>query len=165
MKEIFHRVSVRKFENRPVENDKIEQVLRAAMAAPSAGNQQPWDFYVVTSKEKLQALSQVSPYAGCAAGAPMAIVAAYRQDGCRFPQYAQIDLAIAMQNIWLAVDSLGLGGVWLGIAPEQDRMEEVEKILPIEAGQRAFAVFPMGYPAEQKSQQGRFKPERIHYIK
>ena len=165
MKEIFHRVSVRRFEDRPVEDDKIDQVLRAAMAAPSAGNQQPWDFYVVTSKKKLQALSQVSPYAGCAAGAPMAIVAAYRQDGCRFPQYAQIDLAIAMQNIWLAVDSLGLGGVWLGIAPEVDRMEKVEKILPVEAGQRAFAVFPMGYPAEHKAQQERFKPERIHYIK
>ncbi|MFT3959481.1 MAG: nitroreductase family protein [Desulfovibrio sp.] len=70
MKEIFHRVSVRRFENRAVEGDKVEQVLRAAMAAPSAGNQQPWDFYVVTSREKLQALSQVSPYAGCAADAP-----------------------------------------------------------------------------------------------
>ena len=69
MKEIFHRVSVRRFEDRPVEAEKVEQVLRAAMAAPSAGNQQPWDFYVVTAKEKLQALAQVSPYAGCAAHA------------------------------------------------------------------------------------------------
>ena len=165
MKEIFHRVSVRKFEDRAVESDKVEQVLRAAMAAPSAGNQQPWDFYVVASREKLHALAQVSPYAGSAAEAPLAIVAAYRQEGCRFPQYAQIDLAIAMQNIWLAVDSLGLGGVWLGVAPDEDRMEKVEKILPVEAGQRAFAVFPMGYPAEHKAQQERFKPERIHYIK
>lgn len=165
MKEIFHRVSVRRFENRAVEDDKIEQILRAAMAAPSAGNQQPWDFYVVTSREKLQALSTVSPYAGCAADAPLAIVAAYRQEGCRFPQYAQIDLAIAMQNLWLATDSLGLGGVWLGVAPDEDRMEKVENILPVAAGQRAFAIFPMGYPAEQKNQQDRFKAERIHYIK
>ena len=80
MKEIFHRVSVRKFEDRPVEDEKVEQVLRAAMAAPSAGNQQPWDFYVVTAKEKLQALAQVSPYAGCAAHAPMAIVTAYHEE-------------------------------------------------------------------------------------
>ena len=165
MKEIFHRVSVRRFENRAVEGDKIEQILRAAMAAPSAGNQQPWDFYVVTSREKLQALSAVSPYAGCAADAPLAIVAAYRQEGCRFPQYAQIDLAIAMQNLWLAADSLGLGGVWLGVAPDEDRMEKVENILPVAAGQRAFAIFPMGYPAEQKPQQDRFRAERIHYIK
>ena len=165
MKEIFHRVSVRKFEDRPVEDEKVEQVLRAAMAAPSAGNQQPWDFYVVTAKEKLQALAQVSPYAGCAAHAPMAIVTAYHEDGCLFPQYAQIDLAIAMENLWLAAQSLGLGGVWLGVAPEEDRMALVEKILPIEPGQRAFAIFPMGYPAEEKDQQDRFKAERIHYIK
>ena len=165
MNPIFLRTSIRSYEARPVEPEKIRLLLQAAMAAPSAGNQQPWDFYVVTSKDKLQALSQVSPYAGCAAHAPMAIVSAYSQEGCRFPQYAQIDLAIAMQNIWLAVDSLGLGGVWLGIAPEVDRMEKVEKILPVEAGQRAFAVFPMGYPAEHKAQQERFKPERIHYIK
>ncbi|MDD2967879.1 MAG: nitroreductase family protein [Desulfovibrionaceae bacterium] len=165
MKEIFHRVSVRKFEDRPVEDDKVEQVLRAAMAAPSAGNQQPWDFYVVTSKEKLQALAQISPYAGCAAHAPMAIVTAYHEDGCRFPQYAQIDLAIAMENLWLAAQSLGLGGVWLGVAPEEDRMVMVEKILSFEPGQRAFAIFPMGYPAEEKDQQDRFKVERIHYVK
>ena len=165
MKEIFHRVSVRKFEDRPVEDDKVEQVLRAAMAAPSAGNQQPWDFYVVTSKEKLQALAQVSPYAGCAANAPMAIVTAYHEDGCSFPQYAQIDLAIAMENLWLAAQSLGLGGVWLGVAPEEDRMVIVEKILSFEPGQRAFAIFPMGYPAEEKDQQDRFKVERIHYVK
>ena len=165
MKEIFHRVSVRKFEDRAVESDKVEQILRAAMAAPSAGNQQPWDFYVVTSREKLHALAQVSPYAGCAANAPLTIVAAYRQEGCRFPQYAQIDLAIAMQNLWLAVDSLLLGGVWLGVAPEEDRMAMVEKILSFEPGQRAFAIFPMGYPAEEKDQQDRFKVERIHYVK
>ena len=164
MKEIFHRVSVRKFEDRPVEADKVEQVLRAAMAAPSAGNQQPWDFYVVTSQEKLQALAKVSPYAGCAAHAPMAIVTAYHEDGCRFSQYAQIDMAIAMENMWLAAQSLGLGGVWLGVAPEEDRMAMVEKILSIVPGQRAFAIFPMGYPAEEKAQQDRFKAERIHYI-
>ena len=165
MKEIFQRVSVRRFADRAVEDAKVEQVLRAAMAAPSAGNQQPWDFYVVTSKDKLQALSQVSPYAGCAAHAPMAIVSAYRQEGCRFPQYAQIDLAIAMENLWLEAHSLGLGGVWLGVAPEEDRMEKVEKILPIAPGQRAFAIFPLGYPAEENTQQDRFKAERIHYIR
>ena len=95
----------------------------------------------------------------------MAIVTAYHEDGCRFPHYAQIDLAIAMENLWLAAQSLGLGGVWLGVAPEEDRMAMVEKILPIAPRQRAFAIFPLGYPAEEKDQQDRFKAERIHYIK
>ena len=68
MDEIFTRVSIRKFEDRPVEQEKLTKILKAAMAAPSAGNQQPWEFFVVTDKAKIEALSKISPYAGCAAG-------------------------------------------------------------------------------------------------
>ena len=63
IKNIAHRVSIRKYQNKPVEKEKVKAVLRAAMQAPSAGNQQPWEFYVVTDKEKLKALAQTSPYA------------------------------------------------------------------------------------------------------
>ena len=63
MNAIFKRVSIRKFEDRPVEQEKITTLLRAAMAAPSACNQQPWEYYVVTDKEKILALSTASPYA------------------------------------------------------------------------------------------------------
>ena len=161
---LLKRRSIRKFTEEEVSEENIKELLHAAMSGPSACNKRPWDFYVVTSQEKLQALAKVSPYAGCAAHAPMAIVTAYHEDGCRFPQYAQIDMAIAMENMWLAAQSLGLGGVWLGVAPEEDRMVMVEEILSIAPGQRAFAIFPMGYPAEEKAQQDRFKAERIHYI-
>ena len=116
MNEIFHRVSIRKYEDKPVEKDKIMQILKAGMQAPSAGNQQPWEFYVVTDKEKIQALAKAHQYAGCAAGAPVLIVPVYRKEGLWVPEYAQIDMAIAQENIWLETDSLGLGGVWLGIA-------------------------------------------------
>ena len=104
-----------------MEKEKTEAILRAAMQAPSAGNQQPWEFYVVTNKEKLAALSEVSPYAGMTKYAPVAIVAAYRKN-CMMPEYAQIDLSIAMENLWLETDAQGLGGVWLGIAPHEERM-------------------------------------------
>ena len=79
--EIFTRVSTRKFEDRPVETEKITQLLKAAMQAPSAGNQQPWEFFVVTDKEKIKALSESNPYAGCAAGAPVVIVPCYNLGG------------------------------------------------------------------------------------
>ena len=72
MKEIFERVSIRKYTDRAVEDEKILAILRAAMAAPSAGNQQPWEFYVVRDRNKLEELSRVSPYAGCAKAAPVA---------------------------------------------------------------------------------------------
>ena len=126
MNQIFTRVSIRKYQDRPVEKEKTEAILRAAMQAPSAGNQQPWEFYVVTDKKKLTVLSQVHPYAGMTKNAPAAIVAVYRTD-CRMPEYAQIDLAIAMENLWLETDAQGLGGVWLGIAPKEERMKAVEE--------------------------------------
>ncbi len=163
MNSIYHRISVRKFENRPVEPEKTQAILRAAMQAPSAANQQPWEFYVVTSREKLEALAGVTRYSGCAKDAPAAIVTAYRT-ACRIPAYAQIDLSIAMENMWLETDAQGLGGVWLGIAPIDDRMKAVEDILGMPEGLRAFAIFPYGYPAESRPQQDRFEPERIHYV-
>ena len=117
MNHLYTRVSIRKYQDRPVEKEKTEAMLRAAMQAPSAANQQPWEFYVVTNKEKLKALSGVSPYAGMTKNAPAAIVSVYRKD-CAIPAYAQIDLSIAMENLWLETDAQGLGGVWLGIAPQ-----------------------------------------------
>lgn len=163
MNSIYHRISVRKYENRPVEREKIESILRAAMQAPSAVDQQPWEFYVVTDREKLLALSRVHRFAGMVKDAPVAIVAAYRKS-CRLPDFAQIDMAIAMENLWLETDRQGLGGVWLGIAPLEDRMAEVERILALPEALRAFAVFPLGYPAESRPQRDRFDPARIHWV-
>lgn len=163
MKEIYERVSVRRFQDRPVEQEKLERLLRAAMAAPSAGNQQPWEFYIVRDRETLEKLSRVSPYAGCTKHAPLAIVSAYREKVWA-PAYAQIDMSIAMENLWLACPGEGLGGVWLGIAPAEERMQAVEELLDLPEGQRAFAIFPLGYPAEEKQQQDRWDPSRIHEI-
>ena len=162
MNEIFTRISVRKYQDKPVEKEKTMAILKAAMQAPSAGNQQPWEFYVVTSKEKLKALSEVHPYAGMTKDAPIAIVAAYRKD-CDMPDYAQIDLAAAMENIYLETTAQGLGGVWIGIAPREPRMEAVEAILNMPGNLRAFAIFPYGYPAQARPQQDRFDESRIHY--
>ena len=163
MNSIFSRVSIRKYQNKPVEPEKIEALLRAAMQAPSAANQQPWEFYVVTDKEKLRALSEASRYAAMTKDAPVAIVSVYRKD-IPMPMYAEIDLSIAMENLWLEADAQGLGGVWLGIAPLEKRMKAVEEVLNIPDHLRAFAIFPLGYPAEEKKQQDRFDESRIHYI-
>ena len=80
MNSIFHRISVRKYEDKPVEKEKIMEILKAGMQAPSACNQQPWEFYVVTDKEKIQKLSKVTPYTGCAAGDRTSL--SYRRTCC-----------------------------------------------------------------------------------
>lgn len=164
MNEIFTRVSIRKFEDRTVEPEKITQILKAAMAAPSAGNQQPWEFYVVTDKKKIKALSEISPYAACAKNAPVVIVPCYRTDGLRWNETVLLDLSCATENLLLEAVSLGLGAVWLCAAPLHDRMEKAEVALGNPDGLHAFAVVPVGYPAESKEQQNRFDEERIHYI-
>ena len=163
MNSIFHRISVRKYEDKPVEKEKIMQILKAGMQAPSACNQQPWEFYIVEDPEILEELSETTPYAKLTAKAPMAIVTAYRKE-CTAPAYAQIDLSICMENMWLATDEVGLGGVWMGIAPLEDRMEEVEKIIGIPESQRAFGIFALGYPAEERTQQDRYDETRIHRV-
>lgn len=164
MNEIFTRVSIRKFQDRPVENEKITQLLRAAMAAPSAGDQQPWEFFVVTDKAKIEALSQISPYAACAKNAPAVIVPCYKTEGMRWSETVLIDLSCATENLLLEIASLGLGGVWLCAAPLEDRMEKAEAVLGNPEGLRAFAVVPVGYPDESRTQQDRFDESRIHFL-
>ena len=164
MDEIFERVSIRKYLDKTVEKEKIEKILRAAMAAPSAGNQQPWEFYVVTDKEKIKALSECSPYSGCAANAPVVLVPCYRTEGLMFPEFDTIDLSIATENAWLEITSLGLGGVWLAVAPIEDRVEKVKAVLDIPDSLVPFALLPFGYPAEDRPQQDRYDVARVHYV-
>ena len=146
MENIFHRVSIRKYEDKPVEKEKILQILKAGMQAPSACNQQPWEFYVV------------------AAGAPVVIVPVYRKEGLPVQDMAQIDMSIAQENIWLETDALGLGGVWIGIAPLKDRMALVHDILKLPENVEVFSLFALGYPAESRMQQDRFDKSRIHFV-
>ena len=164
MDSIFHRISVRRYEDKQVEKEKLMQILRAGMQAPSACNQQPWEFYVVTDKKKIEALSKMTPYTGCAAKAPVVLISAYRLEGLVAPAFAQIDMSIAQENIWLETDALGLGGVWFGIAPMEEQMEEVHKLLELPKEVAVFSLFALGYPAESRAQEDRFHPERIHFL-
>lgn len=162
MNSIFHRISVRKYEQRAVEPEKIEKMLKAAMAAPSACNQQPWEFYVVTDKELIGQLSEASPYAKCAKEAPVVFVPCFRSEGIA-PEYFNIDMSAAVENLLLEADTLGLGAVWMGISPDEGRMEAVRKVLDIPTNLNAFALVPCGYPAEEREQENRYEESRVHY--
>ena len=163
MNAIFTRTSVRKFENRSVEKEKIEKLLQAGFVAPSAGNQQPWEFYVVTKRETIEALAKTSPYAGAAAKAPVVLVIAARKDVI-FPGITDIDCAIATENLWLELEELGLGGVMMAVAPVPERMEAVGKILNLPDNQYAFALLPFGYPVGKKPQVDRCDAKKIHWV-
>lgn len=164
MDEIFERVSIRRFTDEPVSPRAQERLLRAAMAAPSARNQQPWEFYLITSPGKLRELASCSPYARCLAGAPLGVAVCSRTS-CTVPEYAQIDCSAATENLLLEAVSLGLGAVWLGVAPRRERMDAVRRALSVPEGLEPFALVACGHPAESRPQEDRFDEARVHVVR
>ncbi|MBR0214032.1 MAG: nitroreductase family protein [Solobacterium sp.] len=130
MNSIFHRVSIRRYQDQPVEKEKIELLMRAGMAAPSAMNQQPWEFYAVTERDTIVALAACSRYSGFSASAPLMIVPCYRME-VPAPSFRLIDLSAATENILLEADELGLGAVWMAVAPDDGRIANVRRVLQI----------------------------------
>lgn len=166
MDAILERASVRQFSEEPVSEDQIRVLLRAGMAAPSAGNQQPWEFYVVFDEATRQSLAECSPYVRPAEFAPCVIVACTRESALRFPPCVPQDMGACLENILLEAVEQDLGGVWLGIAPEEDRMDKVAKVLQLPEDVRAFALVAVGHPLKEPNPRGaeRYDEERIHWV-
>ena len=163
MNSIFHRVSIRKYTEEPVGKDKIELLMRAAMAAPSAMNQQPWEFYAVTDREVIKVLAACSKYSGFSASAPLMIVPCYRV-AVPAPSFQLIDLSAATENILLEADELGLGAVWMAVAPDDGRIANVRAVLQIPESLVPFCMIAVGHPAEEKKQQDRYDAARVHIV-
>ena len=162
MDAIFSRASVRQFKDTPVEDEKAEKLMRAAMAAPSAGNQQPWQFILVTDEQLRKNLSGISKYAGPAAEAPLDIVLLADMGGLRFPQLWQQDMSAAAENILLEAVEQGLGGVWMGVAPDKDRMDAISQLFSLPENIYPFAIIAVGYPRTPVEKRDRFDPSRVH---
>ena len=166
MDAIFTRASVRAYEPDPVTDEQVERLLRAAMAAPSACNQQPWEFYVVRVADLLAKLGDATPYTKPTAVAPCCIVACYRADSPRLP-FVEQDLAAATQNILLEAVDLGLGCCWQGIAPVEERIEIVREILGAPEVVRPFCLISVGRPAEGAAKPRgaeRYNSDRVHWL-
>lgn len=164
MKEIFNRRSIRKYEDRPVEKEKIDELLRAAMQAPSAANQQPWEFIVVEDKNNLNKLSLVSPYSKLVAGSAVTFVLLANSDKFRVPTAWQQDMGAAAQNILLEATHLNLGAVWLGVATADSVVDNVKEMFNLPDNIKPFALISVGYPDNQKNEfVDRYDAERVHY--
>ncbi|SHJ47761.1 Nitroreductase [Anaerocolumna jejuensis DSM 15929] len=166
MDEIFNRRSIRKFKDQAVEPDKIVRLLRAAMQAPSAGNQQPWEFIVIQDKERLAQVSGTSPYAKPIAGSAVTFVLLANEKELKIPTAWEQDLSAATQNLLLEAVHLGLGGVWFGVATSDAVAENVRKFFELPESIRPFAMVSVGYPDGQKNEfADRYKTDRVHYEK
>jgi len=163
---ILKRRSIRKFLDKPVEEEKIDLLMKAAMAAPSASNRQPWHFIVVTERDKLDQLSEIHPYAKMLKEATLCVVvcgdpeeATSKNSGL---SYWVQDCSAAMQNLLLAVTSLDLGGVWLGVHPNEEREKIIKDFLKIPNRIRPLGLAAIGYPDEEKEANTHYKKERVH---
>ena len=165
MENIFIRRSIRKYQDKSIEKEKIEKLLRAAMQAPSAGNQQPWEFLVVENKETLGKLSEISPYATMLKEAPLAIIVLSNEERMKFPEYWQQDLGAATQNILLEAVELGLGSVWLGVTPLKEREDFIKNIFSLPQNITPFNIIVLGYPSEGQENKfvDRYDEARVHF--
>ncbi len=162
---ILGRVSVRRYADRPVDDEQVSALLHAAMSAPSGVNRQPWEFIVVDDPSLLTRMANALPYAKMAAEAPMAIVICGNRerflegvDGVLWEQ----DLSAASENLLLAAHALGLGGVWTCLYPHEDRMASVKSILDLPDSFVPFNLVPVGYPLADHAPMDKWHPERVH---
>lgn len=159
---ILARKSVRQFQQRPVEAEKVDWLLRSAMAAPSGKDLRPWSFVVIDQRERLDSLAEALPTAKMLRQAPMAIVVC--GDETR-SFYWYLDCSAAAQNLLLAAESLGLGAVWTATYPYPDRMRVVADQLALPDRIKSLCVIPVGYPAGETSPKDKWDMNCIHQNK
>jgi nitroreductase len=159
---IWTRRSVRKYEKREVTEESVKQIIEAGMMAPSAGNQQPWQFIVVTDAAILAKIPDVHPYAAMATEAPVSILVCGDVKLEKHKGFWVQDCSAAIQNMLLAAHALGLGSVWTGIYPREDRVEGFRKLFKLPPHIIPLALLPVGYPGQKTGQLDRFQAERIH---
>ncbi|PUU95579.1 MAG: nitroreductase [Halanaerobium sp.] len=162
MEEIFERRSIRKYKSKDVEEEKIEKLLEAAVSAPSAGNEQPWHFIVIKDRKRLNHLAEIHPYAKMLKEAPLAIAVCADLSQQKHQGFWVQDCSAATQNILLEAQSLGLGSVWIGCHPAEDREKKVSNYLKVPAGFKTLSLVAVGYPAEEKGRVNRMNDNIVH---
>ena len=165
LENIHNRKSVREYTAEPVSDADIQTMLKAAMAAPTAVNFQPWRFVVINTREDLDALADKLPYAKMLKQAPLAIVVCGEtlwMGGAENPFWAQ-DCSAATQNILLAAEALGLGAVWTAAYPDAERCKSIGDALGLPSTVKPLCVIPIGHPAGENQPKDKWKPENIHY--
>ena len=159
---IMTRRSIRKYTKQPVADEIVGQLLQAGMAAPSAANEQPWHFVVIKDRSLLDEVPSFHVYSQMLKEATLAILVC-EDPGLEITKgRGMLDCSAATENILLAAHALGLGAVWLGIYPVEERMNGMRKLLRIPSQIIPVALISIGYPDEKLRKEDRFKPERVH---
>jgi nitroreductase len=162
---IFARKSVRSYTDEPVSPEQVETILKAAMAAPSGMNMQPWRFVVVTDQKVKDKLA--IGFNKMIAKAPVVIIVCGKTTnklGAPNKNWTA-DCAASTENLLLAVEALGLGAVWTACYPYEDRMNPTVEALGLPENVSPYCIVPIGHPAGNDKPKDKWNPENIHYEK
>lgn len=169
MKEIFERQSIRKYTSLSVSNSDIENLLRAAMSAPSGYNQRLWEFIVIKDKNILKAITDIHPYSQMLKEAPLAIVVCgdleKDKHALDWASYWDQDCAAATENILIEAQYLGLGAVWISGYPRKDVVHGLKNLLELPIKVIPLSIIAIGYPAEKKETPDRYDKRKVHINK
>ena len=162
---ILSRRSIRRYTSDTVSNDQMNTLLRAAMTAPSANNEQPWHFVVIRDRSTLNEITRFHPYSQMLKEAPagICVCADLELEKNSGVGYWIQDCSAATENILLAANALGLGTCWLGVHPRKQREEALSKLLGLPDHIVPLCLIALGYPAESKGPATRYRVDRIHF--
>ena len=163
---IMTRVSVREFTGEKISEAQVDTLLRAAMAAPSAINKQPWAFIVVDDDALIAKLGEALPYSRCSNHPAVAIIPCGDLSKAIEGEMSAFwinDVSAATENLLLAAHAMGLGAVWTGLHPDMNRAKMVQELLGLPEHIIPLCVVPVGVPAEQPAVKDKYKPENIHH--
>ena len=147
MEVINLRRSVREFSDKEITDDNIKKILKAGVMAPSAKNQQPWEFIVIKNKDTLNKLSEkLSPLY---AKSKVTIILCMRKDDLKSPTRTPQDMGACMQNMMLEATHLGIGSCWIGTYPDPERMNPLVELLDIPANIDPYCGLVLGYPLKE----------------
>jgi nitroreductase len=161
---IFTRRSIREYTSQMIPEDLVHEILAAAMQAPSAGNQQPWHFILVTERKQLDALADELPFGKMLKAASLGVVVCVDLELEKYSGFWVQDCSAATQNLLLAAHARGLGAVWVGVYPVEERVESLKQVLGLPEQVVPLCVVPLGYPATKPEPPGRrYDKTRLHY--
>ena len=163
---IHSRKSVRHFTTKKVSKEQLVTLAKAAMAAPTARNAQPWQIIAIDDRAILDSLCAVLPYAKMLEQAPAAMLVcgdmtkALEGEGRQF--WIQ-DCSAATENLLLAAEGMGLGAVWTAVFPDNERLKGVCRVLQLPSYIIPLNVIPVGYPTGEDMPKIKWDEEKFHY--
>lgn len=165
LKELFDRRSIRRYTDRPIPDEVITELLRAAMNAPSARNTQSWRFLVITDRKALDDIPNLQPYTGMMRQAQAAVMVMGDRTAEAGEGYLYVNCAAAIENLLIEAVHQGLGACWCAVAPKPERIEGFSRYFHLGDDLLPVGIIALGWPAEERPRVDQYDPAKVTFWK